>query len=155
MLFDFFQSGIYLFREFHENRWNPVGVEGDLLLFFRDFKRAIDSKDIQRLKRLISDDYYSHSYVNQNKQQLLSWVQNFLIKLPFFINPSLEIEICTVPQVKEEQKIYVVIRPIMNLHVLGMNLTSQLFGTNNQIALLLKKDKKYGLFSILNMEEVA
>ncbi|BAZ27408.1 hypothetical protein NIES4073_83270 [Kalymmatonema gypsitolerans NIES-4073] len=57
MLFEVFQAGISLFREPHETRWNPYGLQGDLLLFFRDFKKSIDSKDVQRIQNLISDNY--------------------------------------------------------------------------------------------------
>ncbi|ARV59725.1 hypothetical protein BZZ01_14755 [Nostocales cyanobacterium HT-58-2] len=154
MLFDIFQTGVSLFREVHETRWNPYGLEGDILLFFRDFKKSIDSKDLQRLQKLISENYYSKSYVNQNKQQLICWFQKIFQKMPSFIYPSLEIEICKTPEIKDEDKVYFVIIPTINIHLLGINLASQLFGTNSRIAMILEKNTNSGLFSIINMEEL-
>ncbi|MBW4625386.1 MAG: hypothetical protein KME49_07755 [Brasilonema octagenarum HA4186-MV1] len=154
MLFDVFQAGISLFREVHETRWNPYGLEGDILLFFRYFKKSIDSKDVQRLQSLISDNYYSKSYVNKNKKQLISWFQTVFQKMPSFLYPSLEIEICKAPEVRSEDTVYLVIRPTLNIHILGINLASQLFGTNNRIAMLIERNASSGLFSLINMEEV-
>ncbi len=82
MLFDIVQVGICLFSEPHETRWNPYGLQKDILLFFRDFKKSIDSKDVQRIQNLISDKYYSKSYVKQNKKQLLCWFQEVFQKMP-------------------------------------------------------------------------
>jgi hypothetical protein len=52
MLFDIVQVGICLFSEPHETRWNPYGLQKDILLFFRDFKKSIDSKDVQRIQNV-------------------------------------------------------------------------------------------------------
>ena len=154
MLFEVFQAGISLFREPHETRWNPYGLQGDILLFFRDFKKSIDSKDVQRIQNLISDNYYSKSFVNQNKKQLLSWFQEVFQKMPSVVYPSLEIEICKAPEIRGEDQVYLVLRPTLNIHILGINLASQLFGTNSRISMLIEKNTNSGLFSITNMEEV-
>ncbi len=82
MLFDIVQAGISLFSEPHETRWKPYGLQGDLLLFFRYFKKSIDSKNVQRIQKLISEKYYSKSYVKQNKKQLLFWFQEVFQKMP-------------------------------------------------------------------------
>jgi hypothetical protein len=82
MLFDIVQAGISLFREPHEIRWNRYGLQGDILLFFRDFKKSLDSKNVQIIQNLISEKYYSKSYVKQNKKQLLSWFQEVFQKMP-------------------------------------------------------------------------
>jgi hypothetical protein len=153
MLFEVLKEGIFVFRELHETRWQPFGLEGDLLLFFRDLKKSIDSKNVDRIRKLISDNYYSRTY-NTNKIQLLSYFQNIFKALPFFVNPSLEVEICKAPESKNQQEVFLVIKPILNVHVLGINFASQGFGTSNRMGVLLERDKNSGLFSILNMEDI-
>ena len=39
MLFDIVQVGICLFSEPHETRWKSYGLQKDILLFFRNFKK--------------------------------------------------------------------------------------------------------------------
>jgi hypothetical protein len=68
--------------------------------------------------------------------------------------PSLEIEICKAPEITGEDEIYLVLRPTLNIHILGINLASQLFGTNSRISMLIERNTNSGLFSITNMEEV-
>ncbi|MEH2330804.1 hypothetical protein [Nostoc sp.] len=154
MFFEVFKEGIFVFRELHEARWQPFGLEGDLLLFFRNLKKSIDSKDINRIKKLISDNYYSKTYSNTNKFQLLSYFQYIFKTLPFFVNPSLEVEVCKAPESKNQQEVFLVIKPILNVHALGINFGSQGFGTSNRMGVLLERDKNSGLFSILNMEDI-
>ncbi len=49
MLFDIVQAGISLFSEPHETRWNSYGIQGEKLLFFRNFKKSINWKYVQKI----------------------------------------------------------------------------------------------------------
>ena len=153
MVLDIFRLGVDLFSQANEARWNPFSLEGNLLLFFRDLKKSIDSKDIQKLQKLISDEYYSRSFINTNKHQLLSYFRSSFEAMPFFVHPSLEVDICRLPEVKD-QRVSLVFKPILNVQTLEITLMSKPFGTQERIALLLERDTKSGLFSIINMEDI-
>lgn len=155
MIFDLIRTGIKLYEEVDKNRWNPVGLEGDLLFFFRDLKQSIDAKNIRNLSKLISNDYYSVSFINKDKQQLVDHYQDVFSKVPFFATLSLEFLICKTPELRE-QNIYLVAKPTLNIHTFGIAWLSgsSPFGTDDRAAILLRKDKESGLFSILNMESI-
>jgi hypothetical protein len=155
MIFDLIRSGIKLYEEVDKNRWNPTGLEGDLLFFFKDLKQSIDTKNIKSLSKLISDDYYSSSLVNQNKQQLIDHYQDFFGKVPFFATLSLEFLVCKTPELREED-VYLIVKPTLNVHTFGITWLSgsSPFGTDDRAAILLRKDEGSGLFSILNMESI-
>ena len=153
IVFDIFKAGVELFNQVNESRCSPFGLEGELLLFFRDLKKSIDTKNIRRLQTLISDNYYSQSFTNTDKYQLLAYFESIFNRMPFFTYPSLEIEICNTPEVKE-RKVSLVIKPTLNIQTLGFTLMSTPFGTEDRVAFLVEKDDKFGIFSILNMENV-
>ena len=54
---------------------NQLNLDQNLKLFFLRFSKAVESKNKNLLYQLISDNYYSNSLMNQNKQDLI----NFLI----------------------------------------------------------------------------
>ena len=54
MIFELIRTGIKLYEEVDRSRWNPAGIEGDLLFFFKDLKQSIDTKNLQSLSKLIS-----------------------------------------------------------------------------------------------------
>lgn len=144
-----------MYEEVDRNRWNPVGLEGDLLFFFKDLKQSIDTKNLQSLSKLISDEYFSDSFINKNKQQLIDHYQGFFEKVPFFVTLSLEFLICKAPELREKD-VYLVVKPTLNVHTFGITWLSgsSPFGTDDRAAILLRKGEKSGLFSIVNMESV-
>lgn len=155
MIFDLIRTGIKLYEEVDKTRWNPAGLEGDLLFFFKDLKQSIDTKNIRSLNKLISDDYYSISLVNQDKQQLIEHYQDFFDKIPFFATLSLEFLVCKTPELRG-QDLYLIVKPTLNIHTFGVIWLSgsSPFGTDDRAAILLRKDEKTGLFSIANMESI-
>jgi hypothetical protein len=153
MMFQIIQIGTEIIRTANEAKQNPCGLEGDLLFFFRDFKQSIDSKNMFSLQKLISDDYYSASFINKNKQQLIAYFQDFFEKVPSFASLALEIVICKMPEVRDQQ-IHIIIRPILHIQTLGITWLSGAFGTDDRMSILLQKDDASGLFNIVNMEQV-
>ncbi|MEN9262051.1 MAG: hypothetical protein Q6L60_13920 [Thermostichus sp. HHBFW_bins_43] len=83
----------------------PEGLEGNFLRFFLNFKKAFDAKNKRALSHLISNRYYSSSFVNENKKGLVNYFGKVFDQLPFFLYPNLEIEVCTEPDLIESNLI--------------------------------------------------
>ncbi|MCJ2543517.1 hypothetical protein [Thermostichus vulcanus] len=132
----------------------PEGLEGNLLRFFLSFKKAFDNKNERTLSHLISNRYYSSSFVNKNKKDLVNYFGRVFDQLPFFIYPNLEIEICTEPDIVEGNLIYLVIMAFINLEIFAIPVDISRFplGTDGRIGILLEKDPASGVFRIVNME---
>ncbi|AFW96984.1 hypothetical protein ANA_C20550 [Anabaena sp. 90] len=155
-IFILLKEGIYLFQEAHKSKLNPTGLEGNILLFFRDLKKSIDTKNLDKLNELISDKYYSESYPQTNKNQLIFYFESVFKSLPFLTSPSLEVEICKIPEFRSQKQVFLVIRPILNVHLLGIiNLFYQGFGTEKRMGVILEKNQNSGLFTIVNMEDIS
>lgn len=63
---------------------NQLNLDQNLKLFFLRFSKAVESKNKNLLYQLISDNYYSNSLMNQNKQDLINFLITSLPELPFY-----------------------------------------------------------------------
>ena len=63
---------------------NQLNLDQNLKLFFLRFSKAVESKNKNLHYQLISDNYYSNSLMNQNKQDLINFLITSLPELPFY-----------------------------------------------------------------------
>lgn len=143
-----------LYKRAEDRHRYPEGLEGNILRFFVNFKRAFDAKDKRALSHFISDEYRSSSFVNKNKKELVNYFGRVFDQLPFFIYPNLEIEVCTEPDLIESNLISVVIMAFINIEFFAIPIDISRFplGTDGRIGVILEKDPSFGVFRILNME---
>lgn len=157
MLFELITTGIDLMnlipKQPGQENWAPIGLEGDILLFFRDFRHSIESKNVNSLQKLIAEDYFSNSLFSQDKPQLVDYYQDFFGKVPRFASLSLEVLVCKLPEVRI-QDVHLVIKPILKVQTLGITWLSGPFGTDDRLIMLLRRNPISGLFNIVNMERV-
>jgi hypothetical protein len=83
---------------------NPPRLSGNMLALFQKFKNCYDSKDARELSRTISDSYCGSFYKAKTKYDLLKFFELNFNALPWFIYPSLTINIYHI--VEENDRVF-------------------------------------------------
>ena len=77
----------------HIKDHNPPRLSGNMLSLFQKFKASYDSKDITKLRSVISDSYSGSLYGAKNKLSFVQLLKQTLQALPPLAYPSLIINI--------------------------------------------------------------
>ena len=130
--------------------------DADLKRIFDKFSRAVESKDLKALNRLISDQYFSESLMNKNKEQLISFIMRTVpYSFPLF-QFKLDIEFERRPERKDDDTYEMVIKPNYEYRFLGFFTVAQgIFGRADTVFIRVKKNPRTELYQISSMEDLA
>lgn len=80
----------------HERQTNPPYLPENAVLVFKKFKEAYDSKDINKLGRIISNSYTGDLYGVRSKREFLHVQKRVFDRLPWGVHPCLTINVYSI-----------------------------------------------------------
>jgi hypothetical protein len=80
----------------HEQQANPPHLPDNAILVFKKFKEAYDSKNIDKLSRIISNSYRGDLYGVRSKQEFLNVQQHVFENLPWGVHPCLSVNVYSI-----------------------------------------------------------
>ena len=89
-------QGVKWLQVWHEKQANPPHLPQHVVLTFKCFKEAYDSKHAYKLKLLLSDRYREDLFGVSSKRAYIHTQKRVFESLPWFINPCLCINVYSI-----------------------------------------------------------